>query len=225
MAEAERRPITQITEPEVVHEFVREMPGLLKTCTDYPRYLGAYAPQLLIPGFGGPFESLFDNWLTTDQEQGRSLDTIAWHLPDYSGLDAGRLACDYVQGELMGPSVMFYDEHIDYFFWALSERSAWLPDRARQVLVQGFSDWAAWLPKGWKGAQHDVSIALIEALLGEKQAVDMSELRRLLTQAAEVSREVVGLPEPPELLAERLLETGAVEAYRRSRPALTEEAI
>lgn len=49
MAEADRRPVSQITRPEVVHEFIREMPGLFETCLAYPRYLASYAPQLLIP--------------------------------------------------------------------------------------------------------------------------------------------------------------------------------
>jgi hypothetical protein len=217
MAEADRRPITQITEPEVVHEFIREMPGLLETCMDFPRYLGAYAPQLLIPGFGGPFESLFDVWLADEQEQERSLDTIAWHLPDYAGLDAGSLACDYVQGELMGPSVMFYDEHIDYFFWALSDRSEWMPDHVRRMLVQGFCEWAVWPPTGRRASQHDPSRQLVKAMLDEDRAIDATQLRTLLTAVAEVSRDVVGLSEPAELLAERLIETGAVEAYRRDR--------
>lgn len=61
--EADNRPITQITPPKVVHEFIEEMPGLLDTCTEHPRYLADYAPQLLIPGFGGRFESVFDEMI------------------------------------------------------------------------------------------------------------------------------------------------------------------
>ena len=49
VSEAERRPITQITPPEEVHAFIQEMPGLAEVCEEYPSYLGAYAPQLLIP--------------------------------------------------------------------------------------------------------------------------------------------------------------------------------
>jgi hypothetical protein len=217
MAEADRRPIAQITEPEVVHAFIREMPGLLDTCMEWPSYLGAYAPQLLIRGFGGPFESLFDDWLARDQERGHSLDTIAWHLSDYSGRDTGRMACDYVQGELMGPSVKFYDEHIDYFFWALSERSAWLPEQARRVLVQGFCEWPVWPPNGPRSVAHDASRRLLDALLDEDHAVDLAEARSLLTEVAEISRHLVGLPEPADVLAERLVATGAIEAYRRDR--------
>lgn len=52
VAEANRRPITQITPPAVVHEFIEEMPGLRETCSEHPSFLAAYAPQLLIPGFG-----------------------------------------------------------------------------------------------------------------------------------------------------------------------------
>ena len=54
--EAERRPITQVTHPDIVHKFIRSQPGLLEACHDYVRYLIAYAPQLVIPGFGGEFE-------------------------------------------------------------------------------------------------------------------------------------------------------------------------
>ena len=41
--EAARRPITQITRPERVHEFIESQPHLQEACSDYLRYLEGYA--------------------------------------------------------------------------------------------------------------------------------------------------------------------------------------
>jgi hypothetical protein len=222
MAEADRRPISQLTRPEVVHEFIREMPGLFDTCLAYPHYLGSYAPQLLIPGFGGPFESHFDDWLATEQGRNRgSLDTVAWHLADYSDQDAGSLACDYVQGELHGPQTMYFDEHIDYFFWALSSESEWMPTHARQTFIRGMAEWGVWAPSGAYDARN-ASEALLGALLRQREGrgpVSRDEVLPLLIPAAERSRVAVGLPESAEELARRLLATGAVELYGLDRQA------
>lgn len=213
MAEAERRPVTQITEPEVVHEFIREMPGLFDTCMEHPRYLGAYAPQLLIPGFGGPFEQRFDDWLESEQAGG-SLDTVGWHLVAYGEQDAAQLACCFVQGELTGPAVKFYEETIDYFFWALSASSSWLPAQARGTLVRGFRDWGAWTPSGMRG-DDNTSVAFLTALgLSETpspEPLDLERIRALLITIARDSAEVLGLPDDPAVLADRLLATGAVQ--------------
>lgn len=54
--EADTRPITQITPPELVHDFIASHPGLEETCADNLPYLISYAPQLVIRDFGGPYE-------------------------------------------------------------------------------------------------------------------------------------------------------------------------
>src|SRR4051794_9684909 len=59
--EADRRPITQITPPQIVHEFIAAQPGLAETCRENLRYLLAYAPQLVVRGFGGEFEDTIED--------------------------------------------------------------------------------------------------------------------------------------------------------------------
>jgi hypothetical protein len=215
--EADNRPITQITKPEVVHEFIEEMPGLLSTCLEYPEYLAAYAPQLLIPGFGGRFEGAFDEMLK-QQTRAADLDLIGWHLESYEGLRPGFLTCDFVQGELMGPQVLFYDR-IDYFFWALSERSRWLPDNARNLLVEGFVEWEVWVPND---PYDDAGSAFAKRLWDAKEAgrseSEIEGLRSGLAGLAAVSISKLDLGGGPAELADRLLASGAVAQWLASKP-------
>lgn len=210
--EADNRPITQITEPEVVHEFIEEMPGLLSTCLEYPEYLAAYAPQLLIPGFGGRFEEAFDEMLE-QQTRAADLDLIGWHLESYDGLRAGFLTCDFVQGELMGPQVLFYDR-TDYFFWALSEKSRWLPDNARNLLIEGFVEWEVWVPSGPEDfADGSLAKALWDAKEAGQSESEIEGLRPKLIELAERSATTLDLDDDPGELADRLLAAGAVERW------------
>ena len=62
--EAECRPITQLTRPEVVLEFIDSQPGLAEACDASPSRLLDYAPQLAIRGFGGKWEHIFDEMLS-----------------------------------------------------------------------------------------------------------------------------------------------------------------
>jgi len=221
VAEAERRPITQITEPTVVHEFIAEMPGLMETCLEHPSYLGAYAPQLLIPGFEGPFEELFDEWLAFAEDRGRADETVALHKSDYSRDDPGYLAQAFVMGELNGPRVQYY-ETIDYLFWLLSSASEWLPDRVRDVLTAGLRETQKWAHQSREG-----SVEIEERLLTAIQtsdAVDETLPRtpataEIVTDLARVSAEELALPESAEDLADRLFNLGRLDerSARRAR--------
>jgi hypothetical protein len=51
---AEEIPITPLTHPETVLDFIQNHPGLTETCTTWPDLAAEYAPQLTIPGMGGP---------------------------------------------------------------------------------------------------------------------------------------------------------------------------
>ena len=218
VAEAERRPITQNTPPADVYEFINEMPGLRETCFEHPSFLGAYAPQLLIPGFGGEFEKVFDDWLDWSRGRNRRSDTIDLHLPSYAGLSPATVTCTFAQGELHGPSVSYY-EQINYFFWLLSETSSWLPDYVRETLIQGFRDWNVWLHRAVAFEKEDPAERLIgEVFRAEEEgrAFEMTRAARAsLVAAAAASAEELRLPEDADTLADRLAATGALEAYVR----------
>jgi hypothetical protein len=51
--EADAVPISPISRPEVVLDFIQKMAGLRETCEAMPRIAAEYAPQLTIPGMGG----------------------------------------------------------------------------------------------------------------------------------------------------------------------------
>lgn len=215
VSEAERRPITQVTKPEIVHEFIDEMPGLRETCLRFPSFLGAYAPQLLLPGFGGEFEAIFDDWLAADEEDERRGDTIALHKRNLTDEDEAVLACTFVQEELNGPAVSFY-ETVDYLFWLLSDASVWLPEDSRTVLRKGMIAWGSWLERAVAFERNDVAEPLMRVVFTareRREPVFMDEAaERSLVELAAESAGRVGLPETASELAARLSESGAIEA-------------
>jgi hypothetical protein len=165
--EAELRPITQVTHPDVVAEFIESQPGLAAMCDMHPRYLIAYAPQLTIRGFGGVFEdaveaaylrsrergqemqssdSRFGTGLTVDGRPPRCDDEYALRDPEFGGYGAGHVACGFVQGNAVssGPPVLYYS-HIDYLAWLLSDESLWLPSEIRAFLTKGMAEWDVWI--------------------------------------------------------------------------------
>jgi hypothetical protein len=216
--EAERRPITQVTPPEVVHEFIGEMPGLRETCLRHPSFLAAYAPQLLVPGFGGEFEPIFDDWLAAVDKDGRRGDTISLHRTNLANQDAALLACTFVQGELNGPPVAFF-ETADYLFWLLSDQSAWLPAEFRAMLGEGMIAWGTWLERGVAFEREDVAEPLMRAVFEAREqkapVVMDASAQSALVALAEESVDRLRLPEQPNELAARLRESGAIEAAAR----------
>jgi hypothetical protein len=118
-AEADAQPITQITRPQAVHEFIAAHPGLTETCRDYPRFLIACAPQLAFPGFGGEFETEIETLykasaqrgdkrrssgdphgtaLTVDRRAPRCDEELAFRDPEFGGYRPSMLASSFVQG-------------------------------------------------------------------------------------------------------------------------------
>lgn len=175
--EADRRPVTQMTPPAAVHEFIASQPGLAEACRESLQYLLAYAPQVVIPGFGGEFEdriedgyrrsvarhattaasgSIAGTGLTVDGEPPGCDEDYALRDPGFGGYDPASVACAFVQGHaaVSGPPVRYYS-HIDYLAWLLSEASRWLPDHVRRHLNVGMAQWDVWT---WN-TSHDVYAA------------------------------------------------------------------
>jgi hypothetical protein len=164
--EADSRPITQITHPELVHDFIASQPGLEEVCADYLLYLIAYAPQLVVRGFGGKYEADIESLylqsvataerrrarndisgaaLTTDGRSPGCDEKYALRDPGFGGYEAPLIACGFVQGYSVanGPPVMYYS-HIDYVAWLLSNESKWLPASIRDFLTRGMAGWGVW---------------------------------------------------------------------------------
>ena len=173
--EADERPITQITRPEEVHAFINSQAGLADACAMHSRYVISYAPQLVIPGFGGDFELTIETAYqrsVTSQEQLRARngrqgialttdgrppgcdDEFALRDPQFGRYKAPHIACGFVQGNSVsnGPPVKYY-EIIDYAAWLLSEQSQWLPAHVRDVLTRGTAGWGV---RTWNQHNHAV---------------------------------------------------------------------
>ncbi|MEZ2370950.1 toll/interleukin-1 receptor domain-containing protein [Arthrobacter sp. RCC_34] len=164
---AEERPITQITPPSEVLEFIETHIGLGDMCADHIDYLITYAPQLTITGFGGRFESAieaayqrsiawseqqvakgssFGTAITSDGRVPRCSEGFALHDPNFGGYEPIHVACAFVQGHAVanGPPVKFYD-YIDYLAWLLSSNSEWLGPQVRAILTEGMASWGVWI--------------------------------------------------------------------------------
>ena len=242
IAEVDR--ICQVTPPAEVLSFIDSQPGLADVCHAYPSYLASYAPQLTVRGFGGSLEDDFDDMLTCSMEaqeirrakkevSGSALSTdglppgcseeIALRHPHLGYYAPAHLACQFVQGDMGGPQVKFY-EAIDYIFWLLSDQSRWLPDHIRDALTRGMKEWDVWRWDGpMSGAERNLSLGkhrergrLLEALLKAKSFRTFrltTAARADLVGRADESRVLLRLAESAETLAERFLSEGFLEGH------------
>jgi TIR domain len=186
---AHERPITQITPPGEVLDFIESQLGLLEMCAQHPHYLTTYAPQLTIPGLAGPFgpavEDLYQrslSWHRDEASRGSSFGTattrdgraprcsgdMALHDPDFGGYEAASVACAFVQGDSVasGPPVIYYS-HIDYLAWLLSERSEWLGARTREFLTEGMFAWGVWIRDGFDPKAEEFGYEMDPAFAGK----------------------------------------------------------
>ncbi len=238
--------LSQLTPPDQVLTFIESHPGLTETCHAYPHFLAAYMPQLTIPGLGGPFEEDFDTYLERDRSMhdglsgarsGTALTTtgdtpgcsesIALHDPEFGNLKASHVACTFVQGELNGPPCRIY-EYMDYAVWLLSAQGdSWLPQRVRAYLLEGMKQWPVWPwydrfreDKEFGVSEYPGMGALCRALmegtivsgreLAEPEHADL--LQRIMASCA-----LLDLPESAEVLTERFVREGFIDAYMRDR--------
>lgn len=170
---ADAIPISPLTEPRLVLDFINSHLGLFKTCKKFPELLTEYAPQLTIPGMGGDFEPDFEKLyalslrshqkkrrehsiegsaLTTNRECPLCDEEWALRHPTFGDYDPVHVANAYFMGGMFGPSVSPY-EPADHVFWLLSTASSWLPPETRAFLTQGMAEWHVW-PWGYVGLNH-----------------------------------------------------------------------
>lgn len=164
--DADDLPITQLTHPERVLEFIDSHPDLAEVCAEHIHYMVSYAPQMTIRGMGGQFESAIDDYylasiersaaiaktnenfgtaLTTNGEPPRCDEDFALRDPNFGFYDPASLTCMFVQGSGVanGPPVRYYP-YTDYAAWLLSDASNWLPTDTRAILSAGMAAWGVW---------------------------------------------------------------------------------
>lgn len=227
---AREQRISQVTPPAEVLQFITTQPGLQEACHTYPLWLASWAPQLTIPGFGGEFERDFDELLAEGNAHGALRhEEVALHHPTFGGLDPASVACHFVQGVLFGPSCKLYST-FDYVVWLLSTASAWMPQRVREFLITGMREWAMWYwTESLESLEYDLGLEcypgrgeFFNALFHRKFRSSggvRGAARADLLKRIRVSVDLLGLPDPCEVLAQRFLSEGFVEAYIRKRSA------
>ena len=220
---AEEIPITPLTPPERVLDFIRGHPGLFEICFNYPDLLIEYAPQLAIPGLGEDFEEIieqrymkscaeaeqrrlqsptFGSGTTRNKESPLCDEEWALRHPTFGNYEPAYVTNAYFSGGLFGPSVSPY-EHTDHALWLLSAASSWLPEKAHSVLLEGMTHWHVWpwgdigIDKGGNWKSNGALIhALYEALDGNVfkwSKVIKDDLRHRIELAIQTLR----LPDAP----------------------------
>jgi hypothetical protein len=230
--EAGDRPITQLTPPEQVHDFIATTMGLLETCLAYPTYVIEYAPQLVLPGFGGPLESEIERQyqvaVAYGDTSGRARpEQFALRAPDFWNMDPGLVACHFVQGDIFGPTTTFY-ETIDIAIWLLSDASSWLPAPARAFLTQGMIEWGVWPwhEGNWDYQQefgftpNESTGAFLHRLYQARGAATFRFTRKIRADMEHrfgFTAGLLGLPESGGELADRFLAAGFIEGFFEER--------
>lgn len=167
---ADEVPITPLTSPKDVLDFIHGHPGLFETCRDYPDLLIEYAPQLSIPGFGSDLEDVIEqayrkscseaekrrlhdsrsgSALTITRESPLCDEEWALRHPAFGNYEPVYVTNAYFSGGMFGPSVSPYS-HTDHAFWLLSSASSWLPKKIHAFLFKGMMSWHVW-PWGYAG--------------------------------------------------------------------------
>ncbi len=241
--EVEDRAVSQMTAPEEVIALIESQPGLLEVCQEMPRMLLEFAPQLAVPGFGGPLEepietafqaSLDEHKRRRDRQDtsGSALTTnglcpacdeeFALRHPTFGDYRPSSVAGAYVYASPMGPTTDAYPT-IDYVIWLLSTRSDWLPGQHKAFLLQGMKEWAVW---PWFGESSDSEYKNSNAGALSELLHDSANKRRFrLTPSAEEdlrgriehSRRILDLPETESELTQRFVSEKIIEACLDAR--------
>ena len=238
--------LSQISHPTQVLEFIRSQPGLSIVCHKFPELLAAYAPQLTIRGFGDEFEGDFENCYkqsvlkrVKEYHEGNVGGTAltnnqlpplcdeVWALRDstFGNYEPSFITCNYVQGELMGPSVSVY-EVIDYIVWFISSKSSWIPKKIHRYLLDGFKNWPVWIWYDNKSTNSDeIALSKSSGTLFHKMYRAKSSDKFKLTKNCkndiktrfDYTVKLFGLKETAEILADKFIEEGFIEAYLTER--------
>jgi hypothetical protein len=164
-------PITILTHPEEVLDFIYSHSGLFETCKTFPSLLAEYAPQLTIPGMGGDLEEVIEeayqkscarykklykenprygSGITINKEVRLCDEEWSLRHPSFGNYEPVYVAEAYFSGGMFGPRVSNY-EHTEHIVWLLSKLSSWMPYNTKKVLIEGMKDWAVWT---WYSHKH-----------------------------------------------------------------------
>lgn len=249
---AKEQRLSQLSHPNLIHEFISSHPGLSETCHRNLHFLLAYAPQISIQGFGGQFEAQFDEWLERSKHayslrngnQGSGLTTtgkppqcdelLALRCDNFGDYESKFIACNFVQGDLMGPPVNRF-EIIDYALWLLSKASDWLPRKHHSFLLDGMKKWGGW--SSWNTPaffeEYDIEYPnmngyfidqVMSLKTGKKIKLTQNALSELI-QRVNISKLLLDFPETTAELVEKFLSHGFIEEFILKRSKRSEKKI
>lgn len=125
----------------------------------------------------------------------------------------------------MGPPVKVY-ETIDYIVWFLSGQSCWMPKTIRQFLLDGFRNWRAWPWFGNIPDYYDFGFkpnpstgSLSHALFGGKKFSPFNLTKKCridIETRFDYTVNLLGLDESADILAQRFIAAGFIEAWFRA---------
>ena len=238
-------PITPLTHPKDVLDFIESHPGLLEICREFPSLVIEYAPQLSIPGFEGKLEDVIEQEYRkscTEAEQRRSQYSRQgssltvnrkspqcdkeWALrhPTFGNYEPVSVANAYFSGGLFGPIVSPY-EHTDHFFWLLSSASSWLPEKIHATLLTGMATWGVWtwwnVPGDHDGTWKNngkLAMALHESREG-RSFKWTAAVKDDLLQRIEFSIQKLNLPDAAHVITERFISNGFHAKFIESEKA------
>ncbi|MDB5017816.1 MAG: hypothetical protein JWQ84_2648 [Mucilaginibacter sp.] len=157
--EGEELDVGPTSHPDQVHAYLRRWPGLYDTARANPEVLALYVPQLTIPGFDAGFVDVFDKLLfdqnkdrvggyggpdTADGNEPLCPDIIALRHPafgNYKPYDIGRWY--FTAHDLQ--YTRSYVSTFEGLVWLLSPDAEWMPERHRDILIEGIKTNGHWI--------------------------------------------------------------------------------
>jgi len=243
VADADKTAISVTTPPDRVLSFIADHPGLSEICETYPGLAAEYAPQLTIPGIGGPLESIFEEeyqkskneyaqrrvqnsrfgtGLTKDRKPPLCDETWCLRSPTFGNYDSVHVSYQYFGHGMFRPNVAYHDDP-DHAFWLLSRASLWIPKKIHDVLLNGMRRWITWLwgplcedkDGEWKNF-GTLSKVLSEAIDGKPFRWN-DEVKDDVLNRIQLSKERMNLPEDVSTILERFLDQRFIENYIKTQ--------
>ena len=222
----ERR-ICQLTHPLLVHEYLREWPGLLECARANPATLALYAPQLTIPGFDDGFGEAFDALMspqrtssceafryggadTVDGNPPLCGDFVAWRHPTYGNYTPDELSYEFVNGHDGSYSRQVFNG-FQCLIWLLCEESRWMPEELRETLKRGFRERVSWWVKEASNYRDD-ALSVVYHRPRSRFSYTRA-LRAGLTALCVETLQELAIYEDAEEVAARFIEGAFLESY------------
>jgi len=219
--------ITQCSRPSRVLDFIKSQPGLRAMVESRVDYLLFYAPQLGIPGVAGFLEPVIESIFRKAQTSIRAHPTSGapgWALrdPDLCHLHPDNLVEQYFwpsdpAGTSPEADVLAW---VDAAAWIASSESDWLPSQIKSGLREGLgsSVLLARMHRGdvdiWDVKDSKPWVELMYHGPKTRDRTDFArEACRLFEERVAVSREMIGLPESPVELVDRIACWGVFDKY------------